>query len=117
MKEKILLWTPRILAILAILFMMMFSMDCFGGSKTLKEHLLCFFIHNIPAYILILLLLVAWKWEFAGGVLFLLAALAGSIYFRGFTGNWGVLIIMAPFVITGIMFILHQVLFKTKQKN
>jgi hypothetical protein len=74
-------------------------------------------MHNIPAFILIVVLIVAWKWELAGGILFLLAALAGSIYFRGFAGNWGVLIIMAPFVITGIMFILHQVLFYSKQNN
>jgi len=117
MKEKILFWTPRILAILAILFMMLFSMDCFGGNYTLREQLLCFVMHNIPAYILILALILAWKKEMAGGILFLLAALAGSIYFRAFSGNPGVLIILLPFVITGILFIVHKVLFEKKQNN
>ena len=117
MKEKILFWTPRILAILAILFMMLFSMDCFGGNYTLREQLVCFFMHNIPAYILILALILAWKKEMAGGILFLLAALAGSIYFRAFSGNPGVLIILLPFVITGILFIVHKVLFEKKQNN
>ena len=117
MKEKILFWTPRILAILAILFMMMFSIDCFGGNYTLREQLVCFVMHNIPAFILILALIIAWKWELAGGILFLLAALAGSIYFRAFNGNPGVLIILLPFVITGILFIVHEVLFEKKQTN
>jgi hypothetical protein len=116
MKEKILFWAPRILAILAILFMMLFSIDCFGENYTLREQLICFFMHNIPAYILMLALIIAWKWELAGGILFLLAAVAGSIYFRGFNGNPGVLIVLLPFVITGILFILHQVLSK-KQSN
>jgi hypothetical protein len=52
MKEKILLWTPRALTILAILFMMLFSMDCFEASYTVKEQLTCFGMHNIPAFIL-----------------------------------------------------------------
>jgi hypothetical protein len=117
MKEKILFWTPRILAILAILFMMMFSIDCFGGNYTLREQLVCFVMHNIPAYILILALIIAWKWELAGGILFLLAAVAGSIYFRAFSGNPGVLIILFPFVITGVLFIINEGLYKNKQNN
>ena len=112
MKEKILLWTPRLLAILAILFMMMFSLDCFEASYTVKEQLTCFGMHNIPAFILVLALIVGWKWELAGGILFLLAALAGSIYFRGFNGNPGALIVLLPFVLTGLLFILHHVLYK-----
>jgi len=115
MKEKILFWTPRILSILTILFMMIFSIDCFGGNYSISEQLICFVMHNIPAFICILLLIIAWKREMAGGILFLLAAMAGSIYFRGFAGNPGVLIVLSPFVITGIMFILHQGLFKPKK--
>ncbi len=106
MKQKILYWTPRILAILAILFMMMFSLDCFGEYSTLREKLLCFIMHNIPAYIVIAVLIIAWKRELAGGILFLLTALAGSLYFRAFSGNPGVLLIMLPFLITGILFII-----------
>jgi hypothetical protein len=97
--------------------MMMFSMDCFGGNYSLREQLVCFVMHNIPAGIVILVLIVAWKREVAGGILFLLAAVAGSIYFRAFSGNPGVLIILLPFVITGILFIVHEALYKKKQTN
>jgi len=117
MKQKILYWFPRVLAILAILFMMLFSMDCFGGTLKVKEQLICFMMHNIPAFIIMLVVIVAWRWEIAGGVLFLLVAIAGSIYFRSFNGNPGVIIILLPFVITGILFILHQVLSKKNQNN
>ena len=114
MTNKILFWAPRILGILAILFMMMFSLDCFGEYGTLKEKLICFMMHNIPAAIVIVALIISWKWELIGGSLFILASIAGSIFFNGFGKNYGALIIMFPFLLTGILFILHHILLRQK---
>lgn len=107
-KERLLFWLPRILGILAIAFMMLFSLDCFEEGNLLGDQLLCFLMHNIPSLIIIGILLVAWKWEKIGGILFLAAALAGMIFFNAFSGNWGAMIIMAPFAVTGALFIIHQ---------
>jgi hypothetical protein len=115
MKEKIFYWSPRILAILVILFMVMFSFDVFDGNAPLGSKLFGFLMHNIPALILTGVLLLAWKWEFAGGVLFLLAASAGAIFFGSFAGNPGSLIILAPFYIVGILFIVHQLIYKNSK--
>lgn len=112
MKRKILYWASRTLAILAILFMMMFSLDCFDSKWEMKDQLVCLLMHNIPAFIILLVLAIAWRWELAGGILFLLASLVGIIYFRGLSGNSGVLIIMLPFTITGVLFILLHFLSK-----
>jgi hypothetical protein len=111
MKEKILYWIPRILTILAILFMMMFSFDVFGGNEPLGRKLLGFLMHNIPVLILTAILIVAWRREIAGGSLFILAAIGGSIFFRAFSGNPGSLIVMVPFLIVGLLFILHHFLY------
>jgi len=115
MKNKLLYWIPRILGILAILFMMMFSLDCFGagGVETLK----CLAMHNIPALIILLVLVIAWKWELIGGILFIVASIAGSIYFKGFSTNPGVLPVMAPFLITGILFMLYYFLYLRKNES
>jgi hypothetical protein len=110
MAQKILYWLPRVIAILAILFMLVFSIDCFDGNTAMKEKFICFVMHNIPALIITAVLVIAWKWELIGGILFIAVALAGSIIFRGFSGNPGSLIVMAPFVLAGVLFILHQVL-------
>ena len=114
MKKKLLYWAPRILAILAILFMMMFSMDCFemGG----RDAWICLVMHNIPAFIIIAVLVIAWKWELIGGVLFIAVAIGGAIYFNGFGGNWGVLPVMVPFLLTGILFIIFYSLYHNKVK-
>jgi len=110
MKMKILYWSPRILAIVAILFMMMFSLDCFEEEVT-KDILICLLMHNLPAFIIIGILVVAWKWEMIGGILFLVAFLAGCFFFKVFSGNWGAMIIMLPFAITGALFLFHHNLY------
>ena len=52
MKERVLYWTPRVLMILALLFMLMFSFDVFEGNEPLGRKLLGFLISNIPVFIL-----------------------------------------------------------------
>ena len=52
MKKKInkfIYWTPRILAILFILFLAMFSLDIFEGNYGFLGTIAGLFMHNIPA--------------------------------------------------------------------
>ena len=107
---KILYWFTRILAIIAILFMMMFSLDAFGGDEPFFRQILGFLMHNIPAFALIIVLVIAWRHEIVGGVIFILLFFALGLYFRSFSGNSGSFIIIVPFLIIGILFILHHVL-------
>ncbi len=111
MKEKILYWIPRILTILAILFIMMFSIDVFGGGEPLGRQLLGFLIHNIPAFILTAILIISWRWEMIGGVVFIMSAIAGSTIFFTYSHKVGSIIIMIPFLVVGILFILHHTLY------
>jgi hypothetical protein len=114
MTAKILYWVPRILTILAILFMMMFSLDMIGENIPLGKKLLGLLIHNLPALILAAILVVAWKKELIGGLLFIVAFIAASIFFRSFSGNPGSLIVILPFLLTGILFILHNRIYGVK---
>jgi hypothetical protein len=107
MKLKILYWFPRILAILAILFMLLFSLDSFGGENPLGKQILGFLIHNIPVFILIIVLVFAWKYEITGGALFILMSIALGIFFRSASGNPASLLIITPFLLSGALFILH----------
>jgi hypothetical protein len=111
MTEKILYWVPRILTIFAILFMLMFSFDVFEGNEPFSRKLLGLLIHNIPVLILAGLLIIAWVWELPGGILFIAAFITGSIFFESFSGNPGSLVVIVPFLISGILFILHHLLF------
>lgn len=71
-KDKILYFLPRVLGILFIAFLSLFALDMFGGNKPLWEQIGGFLIHLIPNFILTLVLLIAWKKEKLGGILFIL---------------------------------------------
>jgi len=117
MISKILYWIPRILTIISILFMTMFSFDVFDGNDSFGMKMLGFVMHNIPVFILIAILIIAWKWEMAGGALFILASISGTVFFHSFSGNPGSLIVIAPFLLTGVLFILHNVLYPVNKNE
>ncbi|HOY31307.1 MAG TPA: hypothetical protein PKW80_05460 [Bacteroidales bacterium] len=126
MKKSILIihWVPRIICILAILFVSLFAFDSFDPGLTTGQQIVGFIIHLIPSFILTGLLLVAWKWEYWGGILFMIIGLSLSpfvfmINYRMNHSVWMSLgIIMAltiPFAITGFLFILSHHLKKKNQ--
>lgn len=112
---KIILWFSRILAILAILFIMMFSIDVFGGDDSITRQILAFLKHNIPAFTLIIALIVSWRYEIAGGAIFLLLSIVWGRFWGSFSGNSGSLILIVPFLIVGILLILHWILIIRKR--
>lgn len=79
-KEKFIFWTPRILSILFIIFLALFSLDIFGNDYTFWETVLGLFMHNIPVFILIIILVISWKHEIVGGIGFIL----GGLFYIGF---------------------------------
>ena len=120
---KIIYWLPRILCILAILFVSMFALDSFDPKLTIWQQITGFLIHLIPSFILILILLVAWKWELAGGIIFALIGIGFTpfIYIHNYQMNHSVgmslliiLCITFPFFIVGGLFITGHYL-KKKQ--
>jgi hypothetical protein len=113
--DRILYWTPRIICILAILFISLFAADSFGPGRTLWQQLGAFFVHLIPSFILLVFLLVAWKWELIGGIIFTAVGIGFSpvIYMKNYGMNHSVwmslgiiLMINFPFVVVGILFII-----------
>jgi thiol:disulfide interchange protein len=100
--------------ILAILFMGVFSFDVFEGEGAFGEKLVGFLMHNIPVLILTAILILAWKMELWGGLLIIIASLALMIWFHSFTTNKGSLIVMAPFLLSGILFIFSYTAGKRK---
>jgi len=73
--NKFIFWIPRILGIIFILFLAMFSLDVFDNSYTFWETIVGLFMHNIPALILLVVLIISWKYELVGAIIFILAGL------------------------------------------
>jgi hypothetical protein len=102
-------WTPRIVSILFILFLMLFSLDVFGQGYGFWGTLLAFLMHNIPVFILTAILIISWKYEIVGGIVFILAGLLyiGMLFmssnFEWYMLSWSVMI-SGPAFLIGILF-------------
>ena len=116
-QHKILYWIPRILCVLAILFISMFALDSFDPKLTIGQQIGGFLIHLIPSCILVAFLIIAWKWELVGGISFMAIGLGLSpfVYYTNYHMNHSIfmslgiiLMINFPFIITGALFILSH---------
>ena len=120
---KVFHWLPRIICLLAILFVSLFAADAFAPGLTIWQQLGAFIMHLIPSFILLGFLIVAWKWEYVGGLIFLIIGLALSplVFMHNYNMNHSVwmslgiiLAITFPFVIVGVLFMVSHSL---KKKN
>ena len=116
-KVKILYWTPRVLCILAILFVSLFALDSFDPKLTFWQQIGGFIIHLIPSFILTAILVVAWKWELVGGIIIAAIGIVFTpfIYTHNYQMNqsvWMSIGIIAtitfPFIVVGVLFILSH---------
>ena len=73
--DKFIYWTPRILSIMFILFLALFSLDVISSKLTFWQILKGMLMHNIPVFILSILLWISWKREIVGGFTFILAGI------------------------------------------
>lgn len=73
--SKSVYWVPRILSILLITFLVLFSLDVFEMQLDFWGTVLGLLMHNLPALILLVVLLISWKYEIVGGIAFILAGL------------------------------------------
>jgi hypothetical protein len=117
MKKKIskfVYWAPRVLSIIFILFLTLFSLDIFDLKLGFWGTIVGLFMHNIPAMILLIVLIMSWKHEIVGGISFILA---GILYlaiilvniiktgFEWYYLAWAIQISGIAFV-TGILFLI-----------
>jgi len=72
--KQILFWSPRVLSILFAVFISTFALDVFNEGYDFWKTLLALAIHLIPSVIILILLMVAWRWEWIGGIVFLIFA-------------------------------------------
>jgi di/tricarboxylate transporter len=114
---KTLHWTPRILCIIAILFISLFALDSFSSEHSFWQNLGDFLIHLIPSFVLLVVLIVAWKWEKVGGIILTIIGFAWCIFV--FILNYkrthsvetsllDILIVGIPFVLAGILFVISH---------
>lgn len=98
-------WAPRVAAILITFFMSLFSLDVLGMGASPLEILGALLMHNIPSIVMIVLLVFAWKRPVVGFVVFLIAAVAFTIFFvRDFYALPNLLLFVFPILLIASLF-------------
>ena len=113
--NKFIYWTPRILSILFICFLSIFSFDVISPELSFWQIVVGLFMHNIPVFVLLIILVISWKHEIVGGIGFISAGIlyCGMIFVRmiGNPFEWYMafypLIIAGPALFVGILFLIN----------
>lgn len=118
--NKFIFWLPRILGIILVLFLALMSFDVITEYPSTKEIVLGLFMHNIPTFICLFILIISWKYEMVGGIAFNAAGLfyIGLLLYNDISLlnilTWGLQISGVAFLI-GIFFLINY--FKKKRNS
>jgi len=112
-------WLPRILSILFILFIMMFSLDVFDGTSSLGDILIGLFMHNLPAFGMMLITFFAWRNDFVGAIGFggigLALIILVNIAMSGNSDAVGNFVISGPAFVIGVLYLVNWL--KSRNRN
>ena len=100
--KRVIFWIPRVLCILFALFLSMFALDVFSEGNGFRETILALLIHLVPTYLIVIALVIAWRWEGLGATLFIFFSLFLLVTSRG--ESW---IISGPLFIIGVLFLFN----------
>jgi hypothetical protein len=77
LSKRALFWAPRALSIAFVAFLSLFAMDVFGHHLGFWRTAQALTMHLIPSFVLIVALILAWRWEWIGAATY---AVAGLLY-------------------------------------
>lgn len=105
-------WIPRVFSLIFAGFLFLFSFDVFEDKYTFWQIAVAFLMHNIPVFIILIIIWISWKYEIVGGIFFILAgifyiimvALSQNNIFRVI--SWS-LTIAGPAFAIGVLFLLN----------
>ncbi|MBU1126194.1 hypothetical protein KJ758_01130 [Patescibacteria group bacterium] len=108
--NKYIYWIPRIFSIALLLFLAMFSLDIFDSTSSFLEIVIGLLMHNIPVFVLLIVLIISWKHEIVGGIGFIAAgllyiALLISGGFEWYMLSWAAMLSGPAFLVGGLFII------------
>ena len=104
--RQLIYWTPRIIGILIVALFTVVSFDVFEEGYGFWEAIGALLIHLIPAGIMAGVLVVSWRWEWVGAVLFIVSSVLYVVAFSG-APIAAYLMISLPLFIAGVLFLVN----------
>lgn len=113
-KGKILYWSPRILSILFVVFLCLFSFDGFSEFNSWQT-ILAVVTHLLIPVIVLSGAIIAWKKDLVGTVIFFFFTIY-YIYMVGLDRHWSWYVsISGPALLVSVLYLLNW--FKNKKQN
>jgi hypothetical protein len=94
---------PRLLGVVIVTFMALLALDAIVAGQTTLDTIRGFGMHLVPAGIVLVALLIGWRWPWAGGVLCFALAVGYGFLADGRV-SW-MLAISLPLVVEGVLFL------------
>jgi hypothetical protein len=104
--RQLLFWAPRALSILFAVFLSLFAFDVFGEGYAFWETLWALLLHLVPSALVLVVLSVAWRWEWIGGLLFFGLGLLYIAISRGRMDWMTYLLLVGPLWLAGALFLI-----------
>jgi len=91
------------------MFLSLFALDVFNEGYGFWETIIALLIHLVPVYIVAIVLVIAWRWEWVGAILFIALALFYLVLSWG-RFHWSAYLgISGPLVLLGVLFMLNWI--------
>lgn len=105
--RRLLFWSPRVLCILFAVFVSLFAFDVFGQGYGFWGTIFALLMHLIPTAVIVVALLISWRWERIGAVLFVALAVFYLVLAAG-KFSWLTYITMSgPLFLVGVLFFIN----------
>ncbi|HKW99839.1 MAG TPA: hypothetical protein VJN43_19015 [Bryobacteraceae bacterium] len=104
---RLVYWAPRALGIALVIFLSLFALDVFDEGLGFRQTLAALGMHLIPSGVLVITLVLAWRWEWIGAAVF---GAAGTLYtiWAWRHPNW-VMLIGGPLFVVAALFIMSWI--------
>lgn len=106
---QLIYWLPRVLSLLFVLFLGLTSLDVFEMGLGFWPTVLALLMHNIPAIILFIILMIAWRYEIVGAIAFIVGSIVYMVAVLQNPFEWYYLAWIAQ--ISGIAFLIGTLFF------
>ncbi len=107
--KRLLFWTPRVICILFAMFLSLFALDVFDEGQSVWKTILELAIHLVPTYIIVIVLIVSWRWEWIGDILFIGLGLFYIVWAWGRFPLVAYVLISGPLFLIGVLFMFNWV--------
>ena len=102
-RHRALLWTPRVLALLLGAYLSLFALDAFDGGAGIVRSLPAFGVHLTPVIVLLLVVIVGWRWGWVGALAFACVAVLYAFWAR--THPTWIAAISGPLLLVAILYL------------